>query len=257
MHDFCRTDPHPPCESLIPADMVERGALPVRPARRSQGPAGPGRGAAARTRQRRHRLGWSPASRRPAPGCWPTPASAPTGSAIPTPPPGPSPQQVETREDGMFVFMDPPEHTRLRKLLTGQFTVRRMRALEERIREIAVDQHRGDEGEAAPRPTWCPPTRCRSRRWSSARCSASTYADRGRFQRNTALALNSTTPPDERAPAGLELYTFIRGAGRGQAGRAGRRHDLGPARPARRPARRRVPGAARRGPRDHRQHAGA
>ena len=30
---------------------------------------------------------------------------------------------------GFFVRMDPPEHTRYRKLLTGQFTQRRMRAL--------------------------------------------------------------------------------------------------------------------------------
>jgi hypothetical protein len=36
---------------------------------------------------------------------------------------------VESRADGFFVFMDPPEHTRLRRLLTGQFTVRRMREL--------------------------------------------------------------------------------------------------------------------------------
>ncbi|MEO3892591.1 cytochrome P450 [Nonomuraea sp. B5E05] len=36
---------------------------------------------------------------------------------------------------GMFVRMDPPEHTRYRKLLAGEFTVRRMRGLEERIAE--------------------------------------------------------------------------------------------------------------------------
>src|SRR5687767_11652114 len=34
---------------------------------------------------------------------------------------------------GSFITMDPPEHTRYRKLLTGQFTVRRMRQLEPRI----------------------------------------------------------------------------------------------------------------------------
>jgi cytochrome P450 len=34
---------------------------------------------------------------------------------------------------GAFSFMDPPEHTRYRKLLTGQFTVRRMRLLEPMI----------------------------------------------------------------------------------------------------------------------------
>ncbi len=44
-----------------------------------------------------------------------------------------TPQQVP----GAFLFMDPPEHTRYRRLLTGQFTLRRMRALEPRIVEIA------------------------------------------------------------------------------------------------------------------------
>jgi cytochrome P450 len=39
---------------------------------------------------------------------------------------------------GAFLFMDPPEHTRYRKLLTAQFTLRRMRALEPRIAELAA-----------------------------------------------------------------------------------------------------------------------
>ncbi|MEV4188248.1 cytochrome P450 [Streptosporangium canum] len=41
---------------------------------------------------------------------------------------------------GQFVAMDPPEHTRLRKLVIGQFTLRRMRALTPHITEI-VDAH--------------------------------------------------------------------------------------------------------------------
>ncbi len=41
---------------------------------------------------------------------------------------------------GSFISMDPPRHTRYRKLLTGQFTVRRMRQLEPRVERI-VDDH--------------------------------------------------------------------------------------------------------------------
>ncbi|MEV1000860.1 cytochrome P450 [Nonomuraea sp. NPDC050202] len=37
---------------------------------------------------------------------------------------------------GMFISTDPPVHTRYRHLLTGEFTVRRMRQLAERIEEI-------------------------------------------------------------------------------------------------------------------------
>ncbi|MEU6129357.1 cytochrome P450 [Saccharopolyspora sp. NPDC047091] len=51
---------------------------------------------------------------------------------------------------GRFIFMDPPEHTRLRKLLVGQFTVRRMRALEARVREIAVEHVEAMRAAGAP-----------------------------------------------------------------------------------------------------------
>ena len=40
---------------------------------------------------------------------------------------------------GLFIAMDPPDHGRYRKLLTGQFTVRRMRSLEPRIHQMVVD----------------------------------------------------------------------------------------------------------------------
>ncbi|MEU5542680.1 cytochrome P450 [Streptomyces sioyaensis] len=41
---------------------------------------------------------------------------------------------------GMFVAMDPPDHTRLRRRLTGAFTVKRMKLLEERITAITEQQ---------------------------------------------------------------------------------------------------------------------
>jgi cytochrome P450 len=47
----------------------------------------------------------------------------------------PSPQMP-----GVFISMDPPDHTRLRKRLTGAFTVKRMKMLEEQIVEIAERQ---------------------------------------------------------------------------------------------------------------------
>lgn len=39
---------------------------------------------------------------------------------------------------GMFIAVDPPGHTRYRRLLTGMFTVRRMRLLTERVTRIAA-----------------------------------------------------------------------------------------------------------------------
>ncbi|WP_433511304.1 cytochrome P450 [Nonomuraea sp. CA-143628] len=47
--------------------------------------------------------------------------------------------QNQPAPPGMFVTTDPPVHTRYRRLLTGQFTVRRMRLLEPRIEQITAD----------------------------------------------------------------------------------------------------------------------
>lgn len=41
---------------------------------------------------------------------------------------------------GFFIDMDPPDHTRYRRLLTGQFTVRRMNQLRSRIEHIVESQ---------------------------------------------------------------------------------------------------------------------
>ncbi|SEG84285.1 Cytochrome P450 [Nonomuraea solani] len=51
---------------------------------------------------------------------------------------------------GFFLRMDAPEHTRYRKLLTGQFTVRRMKMLEPRIAEVAAACLDGMEAAGGP-----------------------------------------------------------------------------------------------------------
>ncbi|MET9227494.1 cytochrome P450 [Lentzea sp. NPDC003310] len=60
---------------------------------------------------------------------------------VPFPTPG-MPEQTEPvpQTPGLFISMDPPDHTRLRRKLTGAFTVRRMKALEEQIVEITERQ---------------------------------------------------------------------------------------------------------------------
>lgn len=51
---------------------------------------------------------------------------------------------------GMFIELDPPDHTRLRRKLTGVFTVKRMKELEPRIAQHVED--RLDALAAGPRP---------------------------------------------------------------------------------------------------------
>ncbi|MEV7008185.1 cytochrome P450 [Streptosporangium sp. NPDC051022] len=109
---------------------------------------------------------------------------------------------------GQFVAMDPPEHTRLRKAVVGQFTLRRMRALVPRITEI-VDAHldameaAGTSAElisafALPVP-------------SLVICEllGVPYESRADFQRRTATVLRMDTPLEEVLRVRDEMRQFM------------------------------------------------
>ncbi|MFE0023210.1 cytochrome P450 [Amycolatopsis sp. NPDC059021] len=51
---------------------------------------------------------------------------------------------------GMFIHMDPPEHTRYRRLLTGEFTVRRTSRLTAHIEQVAAEQIDAMRAHGAP-----------------------------------------------------------------------------------------------------------
>jgi len=109
---------------------------------------------------------------------------------------------------GNLLAFDPPEHTRLRRLLTPEFTIRRMRRLEPRIREI-VDEHldaldRGGPpadlvaGFALPVP-------------SLVICEllGVPYTDRAEFQRRTGRQLDLSLAVEERFRLGLESREYM------------------------------------------------
>jgi cytochrome P450 len=52
----------------------------------------------------------------------------------------PVPTEPSPQMPGVFIAMDPPDHTRLRRKLTGAFTVKRMKMLEEHIIDITERQ---------------------------------------------------------------------------------------------------------------------
>lgn len=204
-------------QQIIPADLLERGKCPFDPPpglleRRGGGPVQPlplANGALAwlvtgfdeaRTVLADPRFSADKMRHRDATSLQPHEVDAAAGNVSAEPP--------AAREDGFFVFMDPPEHTRLRRLLTGQFTVRRMKALESRITEIAVEhieamKAAGTEADLVPAFALPLP--------SLVICEllGVDYADRDDFQKWTALSLDSRTDPGTRAMAGAELYGFM------------------------------------------------
>ncbi|RSM55354.1 cytochrome P450 [Amycolatopsis sp. WAC 01376] len=57
-----------------------------------------------------------------------------------TPLPGPAAMaEMPPAQPGMFISLDGEEHARYRKLLTGKFTVRRMRQLTERVEQVTTE----------------------------------------------------------------------------------------------------------------------
>jgi len=102
---------------------------------------------------------------------------------------------------GFFIGMDPPDHTRLRKLLTGQFTVRRMKALEPRVEEI-VAAHLDAMAQAGPPVDLVSAFALPIPSLVICELLGVPYRDRERFQRDshTLLALDS---PQEAAAAAM------------------------------------------------------
>ncbi|WP_216214401.1 cytochrome P450 [Amycolatopsis aidingensis] len=109
---------------------------------------------------------------------------------------------------GMFVHQDPPEHTRYRRLLTGQFTVRRMNRLARWIEGVAR------EHAAAMRRAGPPADLVREFALpipSLVICEllGVRYADRGRFQQDAATMLNLDTEYEDAMAAFGRVLGFL------------------------------------------------
>ncbi|QVQ51181.1 cytochrome P450 [Spiractinospora alimapuensis] len=116
---------------------------------------------------------------------------------------------------GSFGQMDPPEHTRLRRLLTGQFTVRRMRTLEPRIEEITASRLDAMEEAGPPADlvsTFALPIP------SLVICEllGVPYTDHDLFQDLTTRLLSLIGATEDVAAAGVELGRYLRGQARRQ-----------------------------------------
>ncbi|MET7336123.1 cytochrome P450 [Nonomuraea sp. NPDC005650] len=109
---------------------------------------------------------------------------------------------------GFFIAMDDPEHSRYRRLLTGHFSMRKMRRLEPRIQEIIDGQLDEMARSGAPADlvhAFALPIP------SLVICEllGVPYDERSRFQDTTAQAVNLDNSIEQRGAAAAELMGYL------------------------------------------------
>ncbi|MFG1874665.1 cytochrome P450 [Sphaerisporangium sp. NPDC049003] len=117
-------------------------------------------------------------------------------------------QAALRKRPGFFLREDPPEHTRFRRLLTGQFTVRRMKQLEPRIEKITSDQLDAMEKAGSPADLvelFALPIP------SLVICEllGVPYSDHHRFQRDSARLLSLKSTPEQVSEAMDGLMDYL------------------------------------------------
>ncbi|SEN59503.1 cytochrome P450 [Nonomuraea pusilla] len=109
---------------------------------------------------------------------------------------------------GFFLQLDPPDHTRLRRHLSAQFTVRRLNALEPAIERITAQTLDAMAAKGAPADLvqeFALPVP------SLVICEllGIPYADRDRFQRDSAAALRVGSTKEEVTTAMTSLFGYL------------------------------------------------
>ncbi|GAA4237179.1 cytochrome P450 [Streptosporangium album] len=120
-----------------------------------------------------------------------------------------SEEEIAVMRAGNLLAFDPPEHTRLRRLLTPEFTIRRMRRLEPRIRHIVEEHLDAMEDAGSPADlvsSFALPVP------SLVICEllGVPYADREDFQRRTSRLLDVSAPIEDRLAVQKESRAYMR-----------------------------------------------
>lgn len=119
-----------------------------------------------------------------------------------------SDEELARMRAGNLLGLDPPEHTRLRRMLTPEFTVRRMRRLEPRIAEI-VDDHLDAMEQAGPPADLVTDFALPIPSLVICELLGVPYADRADFQARTAALLDMALPMDERRTVAEESRAYM------------------------------------------------
>lgn len=117
-------------------------------------------------------------------------------------------EEIKRRRAGNPLAFDPPEHTRLRRFLTPEFTVRRMRRLEPRIAEI-VDDHLDAMERSGPPADLIAEFALPIPSLVICELLGVPYADRATFQHRTSRLLDLSIPPSERQRLQAESRSYF------------------------------------------------
>ncbi|MEV8438439.1 cytochrome P450 [Actinosynnema sp. NPDC051121] len=111
---------------------------------------------------------------------------------------------------GLFISMDPPDHTRLRRMLTGTFTVKRMKQLEEHI--VAIAERQLDEmARLAPPVDLVKEFALPLPSLVICELLGVPYADRDDFQADSAKFMEKDIALDEKMAAFTGLTSYLAG----------------------------------------------
>lgn len=117
-------------------------------------------------------------------------------------------EEIAAAQAGNLLSLDPPEHGRLRRLLTPEFTMRRIGRLEPRITEIVADHLDAMERKGPPADLvadFAMPVP------SLVICEllGVPYADRAEFQELGKRQLDQSLPPEEQVRASTDARTYM------------------------------------------------
>ncbi|GGU87680.1 cytochrome P450 [Streptomyces albospinus] len=109
---------------------------------------------------------------------------------------------------GLFISMDPPDHTRLRRKLTGAFTVKRMKQLEEHISDI-VERQLDEMARLAPPVDLVKEFALPVPSLVICELLGVPYADRENFQVNSTKFMEKDVTLDEKMAAYGAMTTYL------------------------------------------------
>ncbi len=124
--------------------------------------------------------------------------------------PEPSDEQERARSRaGLLLVLDPPEHSRLRRMLTPEFTAGRMRRLEPRVTAI-VEEHLDALAAAGPPADLVPSFALPVPSLVISELLGVPVADRESFQRRAGRQFDLSLPVDELRRAAVDSRAYMR-----------------------------------------------